>query len=350
METTIYDSINNSFINAFEASKVFLEFGAFESAARAIGMIGATLYIFSRIWGPLAMGEPINFFPLMRPFILLVAIIGSASICNSMDLIYKDVTHLTSIDQQMSIARKKIDVAIIEREKRYILLKQIDEENQTKKYLDAFQNPDGSVSTTAVFHPGATLMGVFISNMTEDFADSLQEGLVKTMVLVFDGLGIVGYFVVTLFAMFLISILKFVAPLAFAFAIFDGFTNNASEWFAKYINALLMLLLCKAYTIFTYYLQLPFIKNSLEWETGQTALYLVVIVLCVVGYFFVPTMANMALSVGGVGPTASVAGQRTIAMKNVASNTAAAGGRAAMGAGGAAIAAGRSLAARFAKK
>ena len=77
MDTTIYDSINNSFIDAFEASKVFLQLGAFESAARAIGMIGATIYIFSRIWGPLVEGTPINFFPLMRPFILLIAIIGS---------------------------------------------------------------------------------------------------------------------------------------------------------------------------------------------------------------------------------------------------------------------------------
>jgi ABC-type multidrug transport system fused ATPase/permease subunit len=327
METTIYDTINNAFIDAFEASKVFLQLGAFESAARAIGMIGATVYIFSRIWGPLAMGEPINFFPLMRPFVLLIAIIGSSSICNSMDLIYKDVTHLTSIDHHLAKARVKIDQALISREKRYIVYQRAREELQAQKYLDAFKNPDGSVSGTAVLNPGGTVIGVFMANAAEDAVDAIQERFVKMMVLLFDGLGIVGYFIVTLFSMFLISILKFVAPLAFAFAIFDGFTNNAAEWFAKYINALLMLLLCKAYTIFTYYLQIPFIENSLEWETGRTALYLVVVIVCIVGYFFVPTMANMALSVGGVGPSASIAGQRTIALKNLAANTATGAGR-----------------------
>ena len=221
MDTTIYDSINNSFINAFEASKVFLQLGAFESAARAIGMIGATVYIFSRLWGPLVTGDPINFFPLMRPFILLIAIIGSASICNSMDLIYKDVTHLTSIDHHMKVARMKIDAAMITREKMYIIYQQIREERQTKKYTEAFYNPDGTLSAINVLKPVDTMMGVFMENMTEDIVDAFQEAMVKMMVLLFDGLGIVGYFIITLFSMFLISILKFVAPLAFAFAIFD---------------------------------------------------------------------------------------------------------------------------------
>ncbi len=324
METTIYDALNNSFIQAFEGTRDFLALGAFESAARAIGMIGATLYIFSRIWGPIVAGEPINFFPLMRPFVLLVAITGSNLLCNSMDLIYQDVSNLSMLDQNMKLARTKLDQALIQREKNYILYQEAREKMQSDRYVDVFFKPDGSVDwNTASVGPLAAL-GVFSDNLDEDMTDALQEGLVRMMIPFFDGLGLIGYFLITLFSLFLTTILKFVAPLAFAFAIFDGFANNAVEWFAKYINALLMLLFCKAYTIFTYYLQIPFVTNSLEWETGRTALYLVVVVISVIGYFFVPTMANMALSVGGSGPTASLAGQRTIAMKNLAANTVAA--------------------------
>ena len=321
METTLYDALNNSFIQAFEGTRDFLELGAFESAARAIGMIGATLYIFTRIWGPLASGEPINFFPLMRPFVLLVAITASNVVCDTLDFVYQDVSRISSLDQSMTASRAKLDQALLQREKNFIAFREEREETQSERYVDVFFNEDGSISGGAVFSPVSAVSGVFLANQIEDGVDALQEAFVRMMIPFFDALGLIGYFLITLLSLFLTSILRFVAPLAFAFAIFDGFTNNAAEWFAKYINALLMLLFCKAYTIFTYYMQIPFVANSLEWETGRTALYLVVVFISIVGYFFVPTMANMALSVGGVGPTASAAGQRTIAMKNLAANT-----------------------------
>lgn len=327
MDTTIYDALNNSFVHAYEGAKGFLQLGAFNAAARAIGMIGATIYIFSRIWGPIAMGEPINFFPLMRPFVLLIAIIFSNPLCNSLELIFKDIDRISTLDYHMSTSRAKIDQAIVLREKEYLKYVQLREQMQTDRYLDAFKNEDGSLNVGSTIDPVGTLGGVFVQNMTDDAIDGMQEAFVKMMVYIFDGAGLIGYFLITLFSLFLTNILTFVAPLAFAFAIFDGFANNAAEWFAKYINAKLMVLICKAYTIFTYYLEQPFIANSLEWATGRTALYIIVVFVSVIGYFFVPTMANMALSVGGFGPSASIAGQRTIAMKNLVTSTAMGAGR-----------------------
>ncbi|MDJ1470225.1 hypothetical protein [Xanthocytophaga flava] len=333
METTIYDSINNSFKAAYEASESFLQLGAFQTAAKAIGMIGATVYIFTRIWGPLMNGEPINFFPLMRPFVLLIAIIFSSQIGSTLDKIAREINSKSMLDGQMAASRASIDNALIVREKRYLLLVQAREKVQADRYLNAFKNEDGSVNNGAVLNPIGALGGVFMSNMWEDAIDAIQEAAVKFMVTIFDGAGLIGYFLITLLSLFLTNTLKFVAPLAFAFAIYDGYSNNAAEWFGKYINAMLMLLICKAYTIFTYHLQLPFIKNSLEWETGQTGMYIVVIFVSIVGYFYVPTMANMALSVGGVGPTASTAGQRVIALKNLGANTLQGGLRGLQGAG-----------------
>jgi len=321
MDTALYDAMNNSFVDAYASSKGFLQLGAFQTAARSIGMIGATIYIFSRIWGPIAMGEPINFFPLMRPFVLLIAIIFSQPLCNSLERIFGEVDRVSTLNAHMRNARARLDGAILAREKRYLKLVEMREKLQADKYTNAFKNENGELNPGAVLNPVGTLGGVFVENMADDAIDGLQEMVTKMMVYIFDGAGLVGYFLITLISMFLTNILAFVAPLAFAFAIFDGYTNNAAEWFAKYINAKLMILLCKAYTIFTYYFEIPFVENSLEWETGRTALYIIVVLVCLVGYFFVPTMANMALSVGGVGPTATTASQRVIAMKNLATNT-----------------------------
>lgn len=328
MDTALYDALNNSFVDAYASAKGFLQLGAFQAAARAIGMIGATIYIFSRIWGPIAMGEPINFFPLMRPFVLLTAIIASNPICNSLEKIFQEVDRMSALDLHMRNARNKIDVALIKREKEYLKYLALREQMQADRYTDAFHNEDGSVDVGSAITGIGSVTAVFFTNMTEDAVDGMQEMLTKMMVYIFDGAGLVGYFLITLLSMFLTNILAFVAPLAFAFAIFDGYTNNALEWFAKYINAKMMILLCKAYTIFTYYFEIPFIANSMEWETGRTALYIVVVIVCLIGYFFVPTMANMVLSVGGMGPTATMAGQRTIAMKNLATSTAQSAGRA----------------------
>ena len=45
MDTAIYDALNNSFVDAYASAKGFLQLGAFQSAARAVGMIGVTTYI-----------------------------------------------------------------------------------------------------------------------------------------------------------------------------------------------------------------------------------------------------------------------------------------------------------------
>lgn len=302
-----YDVINNAIDEAFANVDKLVELGLFTEGARAIGMIGATLYIFTRLWSPIAHNKEIDFFPLFRPFVLLVAITSSSVISTTLKVVYEDLNLVSGVDVELKASRLRLDQAIEQREIVYREYVRLQNQNDL---VDAFGN---------ILSPfGYAQFGWEVLTYG---TDSGQEFLVKAFVWFSDGIGVLGYFIITIFSNFFIRMLSLVAPLAFAFAVFDGFTQNALHWFAKYINTLLLLSICKVYTIFTFYLQLPFIENSLQMAVGQTTLYVLVMLLSLLGYFFIPEMASATLSVGGVGRSLMMAGAKTIAMKNLATNT-----------------------------
>jgi hypothetical protein len=318
---SMYDVISNFFGRAATASQGFMQLGAFGTAARAVAMIGATWYIFSRVWGPIFRGEPIDFFPLFRPFVLLMAIVGSTSICDSLDRIFNDLDRKGTFQQALNSARAHVDDAMARRNLMYAKLKNDEAEDETEVLID-------EVRTGSLEEAG------WLDQLADSFSlEPLKMWLVRALVGFFDGVGILGYFALSLYAFFMTAILRFVAPLAFAFAVFDAYAGNAAEWFAKYINAKLLLLITKGYTIFCYYLMTPLIADSLEMETGQTFLYVAVVLISAVGYLFVPSMAQLALSVGGAGSSTAAVGRAVLAAGGTARATGTSLARGAVSAG-----------------
>lgn len=339
---SMYDAINSMLAPAYETSKGFMQIGAFTTVARAVGMIGATIYIFSRIIGPIARGEEIDYFPLFRPFILLVAIAGSNQICNSLNTIFADIERGSSINGTMVAERARLNELMETRDDRYAAYMKAERDRRLQEYAK-------ESSDNVLVEWGQTAWRT-IRDGVSDSLDGVQEMLVKGTVYFFDGLGMLGYFCIILFSLFTTTMLGFIAPLAFAFAIFDVYSNNAAEWFAKYIHAKLMVLLCKAYTIFCYRLMMPFVLSSLEWETGQTFLYLIVVLVSLIGYTMIPSWSSMALAVGGMTSTSSAATGKAGGLAGAVTRSsagAASGGIRFLGGAGAVAASGVKSAGRF---
>ncbi len=51
-------------------------FGVLVAFGQAIGFIGALCYVFYRIWGHMAPAEPIDVYPLLRPFALALCLLS----------------------------------------------------------------------------------------------------------------------------------------------------------------------------------------------------------------------------------------------------------------------------------
>jgi hypothetical protein len=67
----------------------------FINLGRAIGGISALLFISSRVWGNIARTEPIDLFPLLRPFAIGLAILLFVPLCPSLRGITMVVAHGT---------------------------------------------------------------------------------------------------------------------------------------------------------------------------------------------------------------------------------------------------------------
>ncbi|MCY7358440.1 MAG: hypothetical protein LH609_13460 [Rudanella sp.] len=77
-----------------------------ESKIRAVAGIGALVYIFSRLIPQVMRSESIDFFPYLRPFMLMVLIGLSPRICNGIDKLGESIR--TAVERQNGTLYEKI--------------------------------------------------------------------------------------------------------------------------------------------------------------------------------------------------------------------------------------------------
>jgi conjugative transposon TraJ protein len=106
---------------------------------------------------------------------------------------------------------------------------------------------------------------------------------------------------------FYLIILAILGPLVFALAVFDGFHHTLIAWLARYINIFLWLPVANIFGSVTGKIQENMLKIDIEQvkQTGDTffsaadAGYLIFMIIGIVGYFTVPSVANYIVHAGG---------------------------------------------------
>lgn len=108
---------------------------------------------------------------------------------------------------------------------------------------------------------------------------------------------------------FYLIILAILGPLAFGLSVFDGFGHLLTNWLARYINVFLWLPIANLFGSLISQIQQEMIRLDIAQlnSTGQTSFgptdsaYIVFLLLAIVGYFTVPSIANYIVSGGGMG-------------------------------------------------
>ena len=107
---------------------------------------------------------------------------------------------------------------------------------------------------------------------------------------------------------FYLLILAILGPLAFGLSVFDGFHHTLSNWLGKYINVFLWLPIANIFGSLIAQVQQQMVQldiNQLQ-ASGQTTFgptdtaYLIFLVLAIVGYCTVPSIANYVVHAGGL--------------------------------------------------
>lgn len=276
---------------------------------QGIAGFAATWYIASRVWRHIANAEPIDFYPLFRPFVIGFAVMIFPSVLGMINGVMKPTVTATA-----SMV-KDSDKAIAE------LLKQKEEAIKTSKAWQMYVGESGSgdrdkwYKYTHPNDPTGADEGMFasigndikfaMSKASYNFRNSIKEWMSEVLRVVFEAAALC----INTLRTFQLIVLAILGPLVFGIAVFDGFQHTLTVWLARYINVFLWLPVANIFGAIIGKIQEKMLKVDIGQvqSTGDTffsstdVAYLVFLIIGIVGYFTVPSVANYIVNAGGGG-------------------------------------------------
>ena len=282
------------------------------SIGQAIGGFAATFYIGYRVWKHIANAEPIDFFPLLRPFALVLCIGIFPSVLSVINGVLKPTSTVTGALVESTHA--DVENLLFQREAAI---------KNTLKWK-ALVGPTGEGDAKLWYkytHPGEDPedMGFFesignsISLAWNQFAYNIKyffRILISEILQLF-------YYAASLcidtIRTFHLIILAILGPIVFGLAVFDGFQHTLSVWLARYINIYMWLPVANIFGSIVNKIQANILKIDIQnFDTGSEGFfnptdiaYMIFLIIAIIGYFTIPSVANYIVYASGANPIMS---------------------------------------------
>jgi len=271
---------------------------------QAIAGFAALWYIGSRVWQHIARAEPVQVYPLLRPFGIGIAIMLFPHVIGLINGVMEPtVTGTQSMTQD---ANKAVAVLLQQKEEA------LQRSNDWQMYvgpngggdLDKWEALSGEADS-GVFSGLSNRVKFEMAKATYNMRNSVKVWLSEILQVLFESAALCINTVRT----FYLIILAILGPLAFGLCVFDGFGHIIRDWLARYLNVFLWLPVANIFGTLIAQIQQEMIKLDIAQvnASGQTSFgptdtaYLVFLILAIAGYFTVPSITNYIISGGGVG-------------------------------------------------
>lgn len=291
--------------------------------ACSLGALGALLYISYRVWRSMANAEPVDVFPLLRPFVLGLLIMNFTWVTSFMDSIVGAIQQSTeavaesnrSELEQARLALKNAEDQEIERKQKEREAEQADK-GTFEKIGDAISDPLSMIDWDTMWY-----------NLESWFIGLLREFLMWVM----ECAKLILYTV----SSFMILILTILGPIVFAFAIFDGFQAGLVSWLARYIHLSLWLPVANILQVMLNSIEIQMCNAQVAAissdKGGDTWFMILFYIIGLVAFTTVPTVSGWIVEAGGGGGGYTKT-LTSLGSRGAASAGAMAGGAVAMGA------------------
>lgn len=280
--------------------------------AKALAGLGALFYIAYRVWQALSRAEPIDIFPLLRPFaiglcIMFFPTIVLGTINTVMSPIVTGTNNILE-SQTMDIRAYQQQKEKLEYEARV---------REGKAWL-----VDDEVYDQKMKNLGITDTSEIISLWGERLWYDIQSGFRELVRDFFELLFNASSLVIDTIRTFFLIVLSILGPIVFAFSIYDGFQQTLTQWLARYISIYLWLPISDIFSSVLARIQVLMLQQDIELlndpsyvPDGSNGVYIVFLIIGIIGYFTIPTVAGWVIQAGGtsgytgaVNKTASKAG------------------------------------------
>lgn len=269
---------------------------------KGLAGLGALFYVASRVWQSLARAEPIDVYPLLRPFaigicILLFPTLVLGTLNEGLGLIVKG-THSMVEEQTLDMERYRAQKDELEREAMM--------RSPETAFLVSDEEFDRQLDELG-WTPGdmATRLGMYVEVGMYNMEKKIRDAFRSLLELLFAAASLLIDTVRTFF----LVVLSILGPLAFAFSVWDGFHSTLTQWFARYISVYLWLPVSDLFSCMLAKIQVLMLQSDIaelqsnpEYSIDNSnSVYIVFMLIGIIGYFTVPTVANWIVQAGGAG-------------------------------------------------
>jgi conjugative transposon TraJ protein len=303
--------------------------------AKGIAGLGALFYIAMRVWSSLARAEPIDVFPLLRPFVLGFCILFfSTFVLGTINSVLSPVVKGT---EQM-VKQQATDLVSLT-QKRDQLEYEAMMRNPETAYLADQAKWDEKIDEMGIIgiSDAVTIAGMYAERAAYNAKKWMMEKIHQLLELLFQAAGLI---IDTLRTFFLI-VLSILGPIVFAIAMWDGLGGSLTAWFSRYISVYLWLPVSSILTALLTKIQVLMLKKDIAMledptfiSDGSNWYYIIFFLIGIVGYFTVPTVAGWIIEAGG---GMGNYGKNVNEQAKGAGSKAVTGGKAAAAVGGAAV-------------
>lgn len=262
--------------------------GKLIEVSQAIAGFGALWYIAFRVWKHLARAEPIDFYPLLRPFAIGLAIFFFVPLVNMMN---GGLAPLTRATKDMG------------GDARYAIVLHLNQEQDSveaappaglypysgadMENMDKYEQPDNTSDNKGFFSGLKSAFSFLnIKNIFKTFCTFLVGLIYEAIALCINTI-----------RTFYLVILVILGPIVLGLSVFDGFHQSLVHWFSRYINIYLWLPVCNIFGG----ISSTILQNMFELDQNffSSTAYIIFMIICIVGYTTVPNVANYIVQVGG---------------------------------------------------
>ena len=270
--------------------------------AKGIAGLGALFYVAYRVWQSLARAEPIDVFPMLRPFAIGLCImffptvvLGTLSGVLS-PIVQGTAKMLETETLDMNEYREQKDKLEYEAMKRNPETAYLVSNEEFDKQLEELGwSPDDLVTMAGMCIERSMYQ---MKKGVRDFFRELLELLFQAAALVID----------TLRTFFLV-VLSILGPIAFAISVWDGFQSTLTQWICRYVQVYLWLPVSDMFSTILAKIQVLMLQSDIERMQADPnfsldssdGVYIVFMIIGIIGYFTIPTVSGWIIQAGGMG-------------------------------------------------
>ena len=270
--------------------------------AKGIAGLGARFYVAYRVWQSLARAEPIDVFPMLRPFAIGLCImffptvvLGTLSGVLS-PIVQGTAKMLETETLDMNEYREQKDKLEYEAMKRNPETAYLVSNEEFDKQLEELGwSPDDLVTMAGMYIERSMYQ---MKKGVRDFFRELLELLFQAAALVID----------TLRTFFLV-VLSILGPIAFAISVWDGFQSTLTQWICRYVQVYLWLPVSDMFSTILAKIQVLMLQSDIERMQADPnfsldssdGVYIVFMIIGIIGYFTIPTVSGWIIQAGGMG-------------------------------------------------